>query len=149
MTCPFHSCIFGGFGANNNVKWNHFISRITICFIIPPLQLWLNHLTLHWIICVWLEPLNFVNVCVNSYFTQTIMQQSSWPLVIKLDHVAHGILMDYYLTKLNLVWRYCFNIYEWTASHVTKIVCSLHVGEPFHAKQPDYFYFKNDHFFII
>ena len=39
----------------------------------------------------------------------------------------------------NLLWVYGFS-YD-------QIVWSL--GEPFHAKQPDYFYFKNDHFLII
>ena len=28
---------------------------------------------------------------MNSYFTQTITQQSSRPFIIKLDHFAHGV----------------------------------------------------------
>ena len=88
------------------------------------LQAWLVHIsllnrsTIHWTICVWLKPL--VNVWVTSYVTQTITQQSSWPFVIKLDHFAHGILVDYNLNKPILVWRYRFNIYQWTAPRLTK-----------------------------
>ena len=120
------------------VMWNHLISRSTMCFIVPPLQSQLNHSTLHWTICVWLKPFvsrlhrstlhwticvwlePLVNVWVTSYFTQTITQQSRWPFVIKLDHFAPGILVDYNLNKPILVWRYRFNIYQWTAPRLTK-----------------------------
>ena len=120
------------------VMWNHLISRSTMCFIVPPLQSQLNHSTLHWTICVWLKPFvsrlhrstlhwticvwlePLVNVWVTSYFTQIITQQSSWPFVFKLGHFAHGILVDYNLNKPILVWRYRFNIYQWTAPHLTK-----------------------------
>ena len=63
----------------------------------------------------------------------SITQKCTRPFVIKLDHFAHGVLMDYYFwNKPFLVWRYRFNICQTTASH-----CSL--GEPFHTKQPDHF----------
>ena len=39
--------------------------------------------------------------------------------VVKLHHFAHGILMGCNLNKPILVWRYRFNIYQWTASHLT------------------------------
>ena len=57
---------------------------------------------------------------MNSFFTQTITQQSSRPFVMKLDHFAHGILMGYNLNKPILVWQYRFNICQWTASHLTE-----------------------------
>ena len=89
------------------VPWlNHSILHWTICVCLKPFVSRFNHSTLHWTICVWLKPLT---VCVNSFFTQTITQQSSRPLVIKLDHFVHGILMAHNLNKPILVWRYRFH----------------------------------------
>ena len=109
---------------------NHSTSHWIICVCLKPFASRLNHLTSHWIICVCLKPL--VNVWVTSYFTQIIMGRRepsgtrlSRPFVIKLNHFAHGIWMDYNLNKPILVWRYCFNIYSCTSkqpnySHLTK-----------------------------
>ena len=74
---PFHSCIFGRFGATNivcQVKPFYFTQHYLFSHTFIN-QSRLNHLTLHWTICVGLKP--FVNVCVNCYFVQTIMEQSS------------------------------------------------------------------------
>ena len=77
-------------------------------------------------------------------FAQTITQQSSRPFVI--NHFAHGILMDYNVNKPILVFWYRFNIYQWTASNMTK---SFLLRRTISHKSTRLFYFKNDHFSIL
>ena len=90
----------------------------TICLCLKPFVSRSNHSTLHWTVYVWLKP--FVNVCVNS--TQTVTQQSSRPFVIKLDHLAHGILMDHNLNKPIIVRQKIVltSTSEQLNSHLTK-----------------------------
>ena len=74
----FHSCIFSGFGANN-------------C---KPFASWLNHVTLHWIICVHFQPL--------------VSQSNHWHYIelftYALTHLSLNQIVDItlnYLRKVN------------------------------------------------
>ena len=90
----------------HDVMRNHFISRITICFV-SRFNHSIIHVTLNHLRMTQSRPralllipkpgstgVENAYVCVNSCFTKTITQQRSRPFDIKLDHFAHGILFD-------------------------------------------------------